>query len=165
MNLLVRLIATFLSGLFKRRIDPLDTSVLSMRVWPNDIDLNLHLTNGRYLSMMDLGRFDLVLRTGLLGVMLKRRWRPIVAAVTIKYRRALAPFASFRLHSRVIAWDDKWIFFEQRFERGGSDVAVALVKGIVRGPKGNVPTSEVVDVLGITRESPPVPDDIRAALL
>ena len=31
-----------------------------MRVWPNDLDTNAHMNNGRYLTLMDLGRFDLM---------------------------------------------------------------------------------------------------------
>ena len=48
-----------------------------MRVWPNDLDTNAHMNNGRYLTLMDLGRFDLMTQCGLVGVVLRQRWFPI----------------------------------------------------------------------------------------
>ena len=33
-----------------------------MRVLPNDLDLLWHMNNGRYLSLMDQGRVDLMVR-------------------------------------------------------------------------------------------------------
>ena len=46
-------------------LEPLGTSVLGFLVWPNDLDVNVHMNNGRFLSIMDLGRFDLSFRTDL----------------------------------------------------------------------------------------------------
>ena len=34
---------------------------------PTDIDILRHMNNGRYLSLFDLGRWDLLIRTGLFG--------------------------------------------------------------------------------------------------
>ena len=45
----------------------LDESAIRLRVWPNDLDANLHMNNSRYLLAMDLGRWELVMRTGLLA--------------------------------------------------------------------------------------------------
>ena len=47
---------------------------LPLRVLPNDLDTNLHLNNGRYLTLMDLGRVDLMLRMGVMGELRRRRW-------------------------------------------------------------------------------------------
>ena len=44
-----------------------------MRVWPNDLDTNAHMNNGRYLTLMDLGRFDLMTQCGLVGTVLKKK--------------------------------------------------------------------------------------------
>ena len=65
MNLLLRLLRVLIAARFRGRIDVLDESVLNLVVWPTDLDLNLHMNNGRYLSVMDLGRIDHVARTGL----------------------------------------------------------------------------------------------------
>lgn len=50
---------------FTKEEDILKEKKLSFRVGPTDIDYNLHLNNAKYLSFMDLGRFDLTFKSGL----------------------------------------------------------------------------------------------------
>ena len=53
MNLWLRLIKVVLRALFARRIGILDTSRITLRVWPNDLDFNGHVNNGRFLTLAD----------------------------------------------------------------------------------------------------------------
>lgn len=161
MSLLVRLVAVLLGLLVRGRLGPLDESVVTFRVWPNDLDLNGHMNNGRYLTLMDLGRVDLMGRIGVARVAVKWRWRPVVGSATIRFRRSLRPFERYTLKSRVVCWDEKWFFIEQCFERAGTVVAVGLVKGLMRGPAGNVPTAEVLRAIDVTLASPDMPPAIR----
>lgn len=159
MNLLLRLAWLLLTVKFRSRLGMLDDSVRRFIVWPNDLDLNLHMNNGRYLTVMDLGRFDLTFRTGLGRLLFKRRWRPVVGGVRITYRRSLDPFQRYELHTRLHAWDAKWVYLEQRFIRNGQVHAEAMVKAIFLGPSGSVPSEVVGAALGLPAESPnPVPD-------
>ncbi len=97
MNLLFRVLAVLAStvvgqlraGRRLRPHDPLATSVLQLRVWPNDLDVNLHMNNGRYLTVMDLGRMDLLVRAGLWGPLLCHRWTALLGGATIRYKRPL----------------------------------------------------------------------------
>ena len=41
-----------------------DVSRSRFRVWPTDLDILNHMNNGKYLSVMDIGRFDLMQRNG-----------------------------------------------------------------------------------------------------
>ena len=112
MNLLFRLIRVVIAALLRPRLDMLDTSELTLRVWPNDLDLNLHMNNGRYFTVMDLGRIDLMIRTGVARWMWRRKWTPVVASETMRFPRALKPFQRYRLKTRVLCWDERWIFLE-----------------------------------------------------
>ena len=56
------------------------------------------MNNGRYWSLMDLGRTDLMLRTGLWRAVLRHRWVPVVNAGAIRFRRELRLFQP--LHAR-----------------------------------------------------------------
>ncbi|MGL4397002.1 MAG: acyl-CoA thioesterase, partial [Hyphomicrobium sp.] len=88
MNLWFRLIWMLLtSGLRPRLHLPGGTSAVRFRVWPNDLDLMRHMNNGRYLTLMDLGRTDLMLCSGLWRVALANKWTPIASAVVIRFRR------------------------------------------------------------------------------
>ena len=58
---IVRLAKTLVTAPFRSRLRPTDASTVHFLVWPNDLDMNRHMNNGRYLTLMDLGRFDLEL--------------------------------------------------------------------------------------------------------
>ncbi len=155
---MVLLFRTLWKGLTLRFRPPLGhpaVSVLRFRVWPNDLDVNIHMNNGRFLSVMDLGRFDLTFRTGLGRAMLRARWKPLVGGVTIRYRRSLDPFERFELHTRILGWDEKWFFLEQRFLKEGGDLAAeGIVRALFRGRDGNVTPTEVLHHMGY--DGPPV---------
>lgn len=162
MNLYLRVLGVLLrfwSG--RRRTDPLAPSVLALRVWPNDLDPNRHLNNGRYLTLMDLGRFDLTLRSGLMRVILRRRWMPVLGDAAITFQRPLKLFQRFTLTTTIVGWDEKWIYMEQTFEHEGKRAATAFVKGILRGKEGSVPTAEVMAAVGVMSAPPPLPAPFR----
>ncbi len=159
---MLRMIRVVFAAMMGARIDPLGESVISLRVWLNDLDTNLHMNNGRYLTIMDLGRLDFIVRTGLGRLMVKRRWRPMVGSAVLRFRRGLAPFERYELKTRVAWWDDKWFWIEQRFEREGEVVAVGAIKGLFRAPTGNVPTADVLSPLGVTGPPGKIPEWIAA---
>ena len=71
MNLWLRVLHLIITSFFRPRLDPVrDVSRLTFRVWPHDLDTSLHMNNGRYWTLMDLGRTDIMIRSGL--------WRPIL---------------------------------------------------------------------------------------
>src|SRR5215510_13366362 len=100
MVVLIRLIWALIRSQLKPRLGLLDESAVTMRVWPNDLDLNVHMNSGRYISMMDIGRVEILGRTRMLRKVFGRGWRPIVGASTIRYRRSLLPFQRFTVRSR-----------------------------------------------------------------
>src|SRR5258708_4111150 len=71
------------------RLAVLGTGRIVMRVWPNDLDMNLHMNNGRFFSAADIGRFDWWLRTGLWRKVIARGWRPIAGDANARFSRAL----------------------------------------------------------------------------
>ncbi len=169
MVVLLRFLKSLFTSLFLPRIDPLGEGVVTMRAWPNDLDLNMHVTSGRYLSFMDIGRVALLVRMRVLRKVVRRGWRPVVGAAMITYRKSILPFQKFRVRSRVVCWDEKWFYFEHIIENAaGETVAVANVRGVLRGRNGNVPPKDLVALTGHHFESPPMPERIerwRAALV
>jgi acyl-CoA thioesterase FadM len=161
MNLLFRLIVILIESLFRKKLHPLSESILHLRVLPNDLDLNLHMNNGRYLAVMDLGRLDLLLRAGLLPTLFKQRWQPLVGAVNIRFRQSLMPLVKYRLHTKIVAWDEKWFYIEQRYERKNRLIATAHVKALFRSPNGNVTPDEIFGLLKMNIDPPKIPDRVR----
>jgi acyl-CoA thioesterase FadM len=162
MLLLFRSLWKALTLWFRPPLGPLATSVLAFRVWPNDLDLNIHMNNGRFLSVMDLGRYDVSFRMGLGKVMFRNHWQGLVGGVTIRYRRSLGPFERYELHTRLMGWDEKWFFLEQRFlKRGGELAAEGVVRALFRGKAGNIPVAEVLRQMGFEGPAPELPEFIR----
>jgi len=138
----------------------LDEERLRMHVWPNDIDFNLHLNNARYLSIMDYGRVHLLARTGLLRHIVRSRWKPLVGAVWITYRRSLPVFSAFTLTSRLVCWDERWFYLEQTFTGREGLAAVGWVKAVLRDAQGNVEPQRALERLTPGIVSPPMPEAI-----
>ena len=65
MNLWFRLLKILLLGFLGKRVKWDAPTRVFFRVWPTDLDINLHMTNSRYLAMMDMARINMMLRTGL----------------------------------------------------------------------------------------------------
>lgn len=129
MNLLFRFFANILRNLLIRRpLGVLDCSNITMRVLPTDLDLNFHMNNGRYLTIMDIGRMDLTTRIGLMHLMIRRKWGAVATSVNITFFKPLAPFAKYKLETRVIAWDDSWFYLEQQFIKDKTIYSHAVVK-------------------------------------
>ncbi len=172
MNLWFRLIWVLLTAKSRGHLDiPRETSVLSFRVWLHDIDIAMHLNNGRYLTMMDLGRLDFMVRSGLWRQVLNHRWTPIASAVTIRFQRELRTFQKFRLETRLLCWDAALVVMEQSFiieggKRDGQVAARALFKGGLydRKEKKFVEISRLMALLGVYEVSPPSTPEVEAFL-
>lgn len=142
------------------RLGILGEDSLRMRVWPNDIDFNLHLNNARYLSIMDYGRTHLLARTRLLEHIVRSRWQPLVGAVWVTYRRSLPLFSLFTLTSRLVCWDERWFYIEQNFRGIAGQCAVGWVKGILRNKQGIIPPQKAIENLAPGTLSPQMPEAI-----
>jgi acyl-CoA thioesterase FadM len=173
MNLWLRLLGLIVASFFRPRLDPLaDASCLNFRVWPHDLDISMHVNNSRYWALMDLGRIDLIIRSGLWRAVVRNRWAPIVNAARIRFRRELTPFRRFRIETRIVAWTDTFVIMEHRVlkvGRAGRDIvsAVALAStGLYdRRAKSFVPVERLFAELGLVAVPSPEPRPDVAAFL
>jgi acyl-CoA thioesterase FadM len=122
------------------------------------------MNNGRYWTIMDLGRADFMIRSGLWRAVLREKWTPVVSAAKIRFRRELKPFRAFRLETRIVAWGDTWLVMEHRIlttARDGSEIlsAIALVRAGLydRGAKRFVAVERMFTAAGIAPAAAPVP--------
>jgi YbgC/YbaW family acyl-CoA thioester hydrolase len=169
MNLWFRLILLLLRTPFRPKLAvPDGVSTLRFRVWFNDLDTNGHVNNGRYWTLFDLGRTDIMLRMGLLGAVLRHKWTPIVGAGAIRFRRELRLFQPFDLETRIVSWTDNRVVFEQRIVTVDGVVATrALVLAGLYDRKGRgfVPIDAIFGAVGVTGvQSPPHDVAVQAML-
>jgi acyl-CoA thioesterase FadM len=127
-------------------------------VWPNDLDFNAHVNNGRYLALADIGRMHWFVRTGMLRAAQQHKAYPVVGDAIAKFRRDLKVFQSFEIHSRLIGWDRKWGFIEHRFLRDGRVIGVVVVRGVFKGATGPVDPGALSAGLADKPASPALPE-------
>lgn len=163
MNLFFRLLRVVLGARWRGRAEFAKETVLTFRVWPTDLDYLLHMNNGKYFALMDLGRFDMLLRTGFVRAMRARQWYGVVASETMRFKQSLTPFQRFELRTRTIGWDDKSFYLEHIFERNGEVVGVAVVRArfLSRKTRTTLAAPEVANAVSPGAVSPPLPDYIR----
>lgn len=139
-----------------------DWHVSHHRCWPWDLDFWFELNNGRTLTLFDLGRIPLAMRTGLVGPLRRKGWAITVAGSSVRYRRRVRAFDRLTMNSRCICWDDKFIYMEQSMWRAGDCTSHMLLRAAVTSAKGIVPPAEMLAELGAEQPSPPMPGWVRA---
>jgi len=117
-------------------------------VLPNDLDLNLHVNNGRYMTLCDFNRVDLFVRSGLASIMFRDKLAPIVAEHTMTYIKPLKLFNRIRVTMDITHWDERYFYSTHTFYRGEQTVAEGTSKSLVVSRKtGRLTPQQVVDLV------------------
>ncbi len=162
MSLIGRMLLALLSSLFRRqRGSLLGTTTRQFRVWPHDMDFNIHLTAARYLSFGDVGRLGWMLENQFLWRFLSRGYQAVINAQEITYIREFKPFAKVTLEIQLISWDQKYIYFEQRYYCGDRLYAIGHVRSAMLQGRKVVPPQATFDRLGFDVTSPIETDTIK----
>ncbi|CAK4675167.1 unnamed protein product [Aphanomyces euteiches] len=133
-----------------------------------DVDLNAHLNNAAYLYNMELARWHLSGLSGLMGVMLSKKWGFLVGSQSIRYRHAVAPFKNYEIHSEIVHYDDTWFFFCHRFvcPKTGKLYAEGLTRSMVKDSnRKTISFEEVCDEMGLAPPQIKQTPDIVTAFL
>lgn len=163
MKLIGRMIPAVSRGLARATLHPLDPLTSRFRVLPHDLDINLHLNNGRYHQLIDVNRLEWLLRTRILQTALRQRWRPLLGGSTIRFRREMRLGACGVLTTRLAGWDDRWFFLEHHVTTArGRHVAFAMAKAAFHGRAGWVPTAAMRDALAAKVSDMPLPPHVEA---
>ena len=164
MNLWFRLIRILLGGIVAPHVAWDAVTQVYFRVWPSDLDINLHMPNSRYLALMDLGRTNLLLQSGLWKFIRREKLAPVIGGSLVRFRRPVNLFDRITLTTQVIGWDAKWMFIEHRLERRGELACQAIVKGVFVGKAGSVAPAVIAKGLGQDATSPLLPSWIAGWL-
>jgi acyl-CoA thioesterase FadM len=127
-----------------------DVGRMRLRVLPTDLDVLGHMNNGVYLSIMDLGRMNLLIRSGAWARFRAKGFYPVMASETITFRKSLQPWQPYTLETRIVGYDAKSVFVEQRFVVGGEVYASAMTRGrFLKKSGGTVSVAELSELTGI----------------
>jgi len=144
-------------------IPPRSIGRVRLRTLPTDIDLLGHMNNGRYASLFDLGRFDLLIRTGIWDAMNAQGWYAVVASETVSFRKSLQLWQRFTVESRLYAHDDKAVYQIHRAVVDGEVYAEMIVRArFLRKTGGVVNTDELFEALDRPDDLPSPPPWVEA---
>jgi acyl-CoA thioesterase FadM len=144
-------------------IAPTDVGRVSGRVWPTEIDEFRHMNNGVYLSLLDHARLDLLERSGLWAKIRGAGVYPVVSMQTVSYRKSLTLGQKYVIESRMVGFDERSVYLEQRFVVDGEIYVRAFIAGrFLRDAGGVVMMAELAEITGIDVSTLPVSDWLRA---
>ncbi len=144
MHLIFRTLLLLIRARRKSKLTIWDTSSLPLRALPTDVDVAVHINNGMYFSLMDLGRFDLMMRSGVWDLMRRNKWSPVVQSEQITFRRSINLWQQYTLETKMIGTDDKSVWFEQRFVVDGEIYVRAYVATRLVSKNGPVSNEEIL---------------------
>jgi len=163
MHMLLRTLLHTVLSRFGPRLGHYDVARTRFITLPTDQDILRHMNNGVYLSIMDIARFDLLHRTGIWAIFLAKGWYPVVVSETISFRKSLTMGQRFTVESRILGFDAKAVYVEQRFVRPDADGNPEIyAQGYIRGrflkrTGGVVGIDELVAAVGAGPDSAAVP--------
>lgn len=139
-----------------------DTCATPFRVWPTDLDVLMHMNNGKYFSIMDLARTDLLIRSGSLAILNQNGIYPVVASESMKFKKSLQPFQKFEIHTRVVGWDERNFYLEQVFKIKEEVVSLAFIRAQFLYKKGGrVTPAEIMRLLNLSHVTMELPSYIK----
>ena len=162
MNRIFRLLHILIFSRFRRPVDFFEECATPFRVWPTDLDVLMHMNNGIYLSLQDLARVDYMIRAKAAGVISKNDWYPVVASEMIRFRRSLKPFTRFELRTRLITWDDRYLYLEHKFVCKDQVMAIGMIRARFLSKKGGmVSPQDLLSALQVSLQPPPFPQHLQ----
>ncbi len=161
MNLIFRLLHVILFSRFRSVVGILDECITPYRVWFTDLDVLRHMNNGVYLSLQDLARMDYMIRAQAAPIIRKNNWYPVVASETIRFRKSLHFLQKFQIHTRLMSWDEKYIYLEHKFVSDGQVIALGMIRArFLRKSGGTVSPQELLQALNMSTQAPAFPQHL-----
>lgn len=139
-----------------------DEVTRDFRVGLADIDLNLHLNNAKYLKYMDLARLENLLCTGMMWRFFRERVNPIITNTEISYIRELRTWQAFSVSAQFLGFDDKYLYFEQRFMSDGKLCTHAFTRFACVHKGRAQPARPTLERLGAHAPSAELPEPVLA---
>ncbi len=143
-------------------LGPFDAHVSRHVCWPWDLDPWAELNNGRTLTLYDLGRIPLAIRSGLAGLVRREGWGLTVAGQTTRYRRRVTMFDRLTMRTRMIGFDARFFYIEQSMWKAGDCTSQIVLRMAVTSKAGIMPPAQVMAAGGFPAASPALPPWVGA---
>ena len=135
-----------------------DIHVSSHRAWPWDTDFFGELNHGRILTLFELDRWVATSRMGILGHVIKDRLMFPVAGVSIRYRKRIPTWQTYRVQTRFLGFDERFTYAEQSMWQGDTCMNQLLLRAAIKDKNGTVKPADFLDRHGYDSTPRDLPD-------
>jgi acyl-CoA thioesterase FadM len=97
---------------------------------------------------------------GLLKKFIKLKWMPIVNAAEFTYIRDIKPFQKFEIETKIVGWDEKYFYIEQRFVSERGLHCIVHVRGVFVCKGKQIPLDTLVAEAGYKGDTPQLPAEV-----
>ena len=103
------------------KLEALDVSVFNRWAYLSSIDGNVHMNNQFCFSEFERGAWDWLWRVGNGFPAFNRKYRQnvVLTGLTTRFRREIGLFRQFQVRTKLIHFDEKHLYLEQRIVRNG----------------------------------------------
>lgn len=134
-----------------------DWHVSTHRAWPWDTDLFGELNHGRILTLFELDRWAATVRMDLLKPVIKGRIMLPVAGLSVRYRKRIPTWQTYRVQTRFLGYDDRFTYVEQSMWQGDTCMNHLLLRAAIKGKAGTIKPRDFLEQIGRDTEKPPMP--------
>ena len=146
----VRLFRVILTRNFRTKVDfhNQGEDTINLMVLPQDIDPFMELNNGRYVTLLDLGRFGYSINVNINKLLKQNKWSLTITGTYNNYRHRLRLFQRFQLKTKLLGYDEKWFYFFQKAVKNDKTYMASVVRFSFTSKDGIVFPKEVVKTMG-----------------
>ena len=149
-----RLLKASVHALASSKISFDTISEITMRCHPWDLDFFMEMNNGRILTLYDLGRMDLAIRSGIQQRLKQHKWGMVVAGSTVRYRKRIRIFDRITMRTQLMGFDQRWIYISQSMWVHGQAASSVLLRTGITAQGKTIPTKEVLAALQLESWQP-----------
>ena len=159
----LRLAIVIAQSKFQKKVslDSTHNECINLRVLPQDIDLFMELNNGRYVTLLDLGRFSYGAKVNMGKFLKKNNWSLTIVGTYNEYRHRLRLFQRFILETKIIGYDENWFYFFQKIQRNGKTHMASIVKFSYTSSAGLVIPKDVIKAMDLNYNPYQLPDWVK----
>jgi acyl-CoA thioesterase FadM len=140
---LIRNLFTLLWAFCRGAADP--ASRVVAHFWISPLDAGTHvLKSDKYLQLAEAAQLDYLIRTKLMGTLLRRRLRFVNASQLVKFSKPIAMLRRVRVETAIVFADEKCAYFSHALFLGDQQHAEVLVKMKFKKGALTVPPGEVI---------------------
>ena len=164
MHVIFRTLLILLKARRRPRTSIFDAAEITLRALPTDVDILRHINNGQYFSLFDLGRYDLMARSGFWQGANAKGWYPVVQSELITFRKSVNLWKKFQIYTKLIGMDEKCFYIEHRVVLDGEIYVRGLVAGRLLSKKGPVSNAEILALAAEIGHEVPEPFEVSDEL-